>query len=62
MIDHTFVAPLQKKISAFEDDMVNIKKGASYDDTQYRDLTAVSDDIEAVLSDISYLCKKISRI
>jgi predicted GTPase len=55
-VTYSFIEPLQKKISSFEDDMTNIQKGASYDDTQYRDLTAISDDMEAVLEDISYLC------
>ncbi|MBF0345357.1 MAG: dynamin family protein [Nitrospirae bacterium] len=55
MIFYTFLDPLQKKISAIEDDMSKIEKAPKYGDTQCKGLEVISRDIDNLLEGISSL-------
>ncbi|MES0335876.1 MAG: dynamin family protein [Candidatus Magnetobacterium sp. LHC-1] len=55
MIFYTFIAPLQSKISAIEDDISKIERAPTYAETQCRGLEAISMDIDKLLEDISCL-------
>jgi len=52
---YSYIEPLQKKIAALEDDLKNIEKGLSYDETQYSSLVAISSDLDRLTGDISDL-------
>ncbi|MBF0517282.1 MAG: dynamin family protein [Nitrospirae bacterium] len=54
-IMYSFMEPLQKKISSLNDDIARIKRGVSFDEAQYNALVTVSNELDDVLSEVSYL-------
>ncbi len=66
-ITYSYIEPLQKKIESLKDDIVNVEKGSSFDDTEYKELTGITGEIERILKNVSDLCdmdistRKISR-
>ncbi|MEO5360073.1 MAG: dynamin family protein [Nitrospirota bacterium] len=54
-INYSFMEPLQKKITSLNDDIARIKRGVSVDEAQYNALVTVSNELEDILSEVSYL-------
>ncbi|MBF0568032.1 MAG: dynamin family protein [Nitrospirae bacterium] len=54
-IMYSFMEPLQKKIVSLNDDIARIKRGVSFDEAQYNALVAVSNELEDILGEVSYL-------
>ncbi|MBF0318999.1 MAG: dynamin family protein [Nitrospirae bacterium] len=54
-INYSYIEPLQKKITSFEDDIARTKRGVSVDEAQYNALVSISNELEDILSEVSYL-------
>ncbi|MBF0458487.1 MAG: dynamin family protein [Nitrospirae bacterium] len=54
-IAYSFIEPLQKKAASLNDDIARIKRGVSVDEAQYNALVSVSNDLEDILAEVSYL-------
>jgi hypothetical protein len=54
-VTYSYIEPLQKKISFFEDDIAKTKRGVSFDEAQYNALVSISHELEDSLSEVAYL-------
>jgi hypothetical protein len=54
-IAYSYIEPLQKKISAYEDDIAKTKRGVSFDEAQYNALVSISKELEDIISEVAYL-------
>jgi len=54
-ITYSYIEPLQKKISAYEDDIAKTKRGVHFDEAQYNALVSISHELEDIISEVAYL-------